>query len=46
MPAQGLLDTLSVIVQISDLILAVLNAHTLRHLGSHLDDASNLMQDR
>jgi hypothetical protein len=43
MAAQGFLDALSVIIQIGDLILAVLNAHTLRHLGSHLDDAGNLV---
>jgi hypothetical protein len=46
MSAQSLLDTLPVIVEISDLILAVLNADTIRHLRSHLNDAGNLMQDR
>ncbi|HVO22022.1 MAG TPA: hypothetical protein VMW56_00175 [Candidatus Margulisiibacteriota bacterium] len=46
MAAQRFLDALPMVVQIRDLILAVLNAYTLRHLGSHLDDAGNLMQDR
>lgn len=46
MAPEGFLDALSVIIQIRDLVLSVLNAHAVWHLGSHLDDAGNLVQDR
>jgi hypothetical protein len=46
MPAQGFLDALPVVIQVRNLILAVLDADALRHLRPRLDDASNFMQDR
>ena len=46
MPPQRLFNTLPVVFQISDLILAVLNPYAFGHLGPRLNDAGNLMQDR
>jgi hypothetical protein len=46
MAAQRFFDALPMIVQIGDLIVAILNADPIRHLRSRLDDTGNFMQDR
>ncbi len=46
MASEGFLDALAVILKVGDLILAVLNSDTLRHLRPGLNDSGNLMQDR
>ena len=46
MTAQRFFDALPMIVQIRDLIVAILNADPIRHLRPRLDDTGNFMQDR
>jgi len=45
-PAEGFFDALPVVLQISDLILAILNTDALWHLCARLNDAGNFVQDR
>jgi hypothetical protein len=45
-PAQRFLDALPVIIKIGDLVPAFLNPDPFGHLGTRLNNASNLVQDR
>jgi len=42
----GFLDALPVVVEIGDLILPLLDANSIRHLCTCLDNSDDLMKDR